>query len=402
LKDRDRWIGWSATTRVERLKLVVQNRRYLLLGAKGAEPNLASQALGAALRSLPARWTTAFGYRPLLAETFTDPEAYAGTCYKASNWEAAGTSAGYSRSRPDFYLANDAPKCLWLRELAPGDRARLRAAVLPAECQGGVRPAPSGVLPLKGGEMDSLFEVLRRAPDPRSKNTRFRIGAVLTIVAMALLAGRREIAEIARFAHRLTQAQRSRLYLPRKTGTKAFFQVPSYSVFYQVLTQLDPEAFAELLSTWLGQRAGSLPGALALDGKMIRDHIGLLSLAEHEDGAPYAAAVIDQKEGTARAELPMAAGLIARGPDLSGRVVTADALHCQKDTARAIVEKGGDYVLQIKGNQPTLLARAQACDRQPGPLFLPSSSSVTAASMAATSTPSPSIPSKQASPLPGA
>src|SRR6266700_955539 len=46
LKDRDRWISWSATQRLERLKLVVQNRRFLVLADKGQSPNLASQAMG--------------------------------------------------------------------------------------------------------------------------------------------------------------------------------------------------------------------------------------------------------------------------------------------------------------------------------------------------------------------
>jgi predicted transposase YbfD/YdcC len=49
-------------------------------------------------------------------------------------------------------------------------------------------------------------------------------------------------------------------------------------------------------------------------------------------------------------------------PSLEGKTVTADPLHCQKETARIIVEKGGEYFLQIKGNQPKLLehARTQA------------------------------------------
>ena len=68
LKDRDLWISWSAAQRVERLKLVVQNRRFLLLAPKGQSPNLASQCLGAALRALPEHWREHFGYRPLLAE----------------------------------------------------------------------------------------------------------------------------------------------------------------------------------------------------------------------------------------------------------------------------------------------------------------------------------------------
>nr|WP_255324856.1 Druantia anti-phage system protein DruA [Verrucomicrobium sp. 3C] len=60
---------------------------------------------------MPAQWRDRFGYTPLLAESFTDPEAHAGTCYKASNWEAVG----YSRHRADFYLPSDRPKRLWLR-----------------------------------------------------------------------------------------------------------------------------------------------------------------------------------------------------------------------------------------------------------------------------------------------
>lgn len=371
LKDRDRWLGWSATQRVERLKLIVQNRRFLLLSPKGEAPNLASQTLAAALRALPPHWQQTFGYRPLLAESFTDPEAYAGTCYKASNWEPVGFSAGYSRHRADFYVANERPKRLWLRALDPQARHHLRAAQLPADCQPGVIAPPSGVLPLDQPQMLSLFEVLQRAPDPRAKNTRFRIGAVLTLIAMALLAGRRDIATLARFATTLHPKQRRLLGLPRKPGTQAFYAVPTYSVFYAVLTRLDSAAFAALLHDWLQARAGTLPQALAMDGKMIRDHIGLLTLAQHEDGAPQAVAIYDQKEGTPRCEQTVATALLETLPALDGKIVTADALHCQKATARPIVEKGGEYLLQIKGNQPGLLAQAQACDALPGTLFFP-------------------------------
>jgi len=362
LKDRDNWIGWSKVHRLERLKLVVQNRRFLLLSEKGQSPNLASQAMGAALRALPSHWLERFGYRPLLAESFTDPETYAGTCYKASNWEAVGMSAGHSRHRADFYIPNDRPKKLWLRPLCPEGREQLSASQLPEDCRAGLIAAPSGTLPIKAEQLDSLLDVFRRAPDPRASNTVYRTYSVLTVVAMALLAGRREIAEIARFATTLSQPQRRRLGFPRKKGTKAFWQVPSYSVFYQVLTRMDPEAFAKLLSGWLQGRAGSLPGALALDGKMIRDHIGLLTLAQHEDGAPVAVAVYDQKEGTQRCELSAASALLEQGPPLDGKIITADALHCQRSHASTIVQKGGDYLLQIKANQENLLKKAQALD----------------------------------------
>ena len=86
--------------------------------------------------------------------------------------------------------------------------------------------------------------------------------------------------------------------------------VMRYGVFYQVLTRMEPEAFATSLNDWLLRQAGTLPQALALDGKMIRDHIGLLTLAQHEDGAPQAVAIYDQKEGTPRCEQTAAAALL--------------------------------------------------------------------------------------------
>ena len=390
LKDRDLWISWSASQRVERLKLVVQNRRFLLLAAKGQSPNLASQSLGAALRALPGQWREHFGYRPLLAESFTDPEAYAGTCYKASNWEPVGFSAGYSRHRADFYVVHERPKKLWLRELSPQARTQLRAPQVPEECRPGLVAPPAGVLPVTSPQMKSLLDVFRRAPDPRDSNAQYRTGPVLTLLAMALLAGRRDIAEIARFATTLTQPQRRQLGLPRKQGTRAFHKVPGYGVFYALLTRMDPEPFAALLSQWLLARAGTLPQALAMDGKMIRDHLGLLTLAQHEDGAPQALAVYDQKEGTPRCEQTAATALLERLPALDGKIITADALHCQRATARVIVEKGGDYLVQIKGNQPGLLQQARALDALAGTPFLSRTKAGTAASKSAASTPSPS------------
>jgi len=392
LKDRDRWISWSLNQRLERLKLIVQNRRFLVLRPKGQSPNLASQVMGAALRALPEQWQERFGYRPVLAESFTDPEAYEGTCYKASNWEPVGWSAGYSRHRADFYIPNERPKRLWLRPLVPGAGQLLRAEKVPAACLGGLTAAASGTLPVPAKQMGSLLEVLRKAPDPRHSNTHYRIGPVLTIIAMALLAGRREIAEIARFAKSLTQPQRRRLGLPRKKGTRAFYSVPGYGVFYEVLTRMDPEAFATLLSDWLQNRAGTLPQALAMDGKMIRNHIGLLTLAQHEDGAPQAVAIYDQKEGTERCEQTAAAQLLENIPALDGKIITADALHCQKEQARTIVEKGGDYLLQIKGNQPKLLQQAEGLNAIQSTPFFTKPKAVTVDCKPGACTPSQSNP----------
>jgi len=125
LQARDQTVGWDAVTRSKRLKLVVQLRRFLVLEAT-RRPNLASQCLGAGLRELVGQWESRHGCRPLLAESFSDPESHAGTVYKATNWTQAGLTKGYTQDHTDFYVPNGRPKKLWLKELAP---PRLRVDV---------------------------------------------------------------------------------------------------------------------------------------------------------------------------------------------------------------------------------------------------------------------------------
>jgi hypothetical protein len=111
-------------------------------------------------------------------------------------------------------------------------------------------------------------------------------------------------------------------------------------------------------------------------------------------------AVYDQKEGTPRCEQTAAAALLEKLPSLDGKIITADPLHCQRHHARTIVEKGGDYLFQIKGNQPNLLKAAQGLDALAGTPFLPTANAVTVASKPGNSMPFPSNPSPPASPLP--
>ncbi|MEZ5328274.1 MAG: DUF4338 domain-containing protein [Verrucomicrobiales bacterium] len=135
LKDRDEWIDWDPLTRACRLKLIVSNWRFLVFEAT-RRPNLASQCLGAALRALPEQWQAIHGYRPLLAESFTNPESHAGTCFKATNWTPLGISKGFSRHYGDYYVPNDRPKKLWGYELHPEPgkaRKLLCARPLPPE-----------------------------------------------------------------------------------------------------------------------------------------------------------------------------------------------------------------------------------------------------------------------------
>lgn len=356
LQDRDEQIGWTNAQRAQRLNLIVQLRRYLLLHEPGTRPNLASEVLAAATRALPELWRTRFGCEPLLVESFSDIEAHAGTCYKAAGWKPAGMSKGFAKHRGDLYTFHGRPKKLWLHPLRKKAIEWLRASHLPQRYEAGATAAAHGQMPLNATLMRSLADALRKTPDPRARNRRYPLGALLCVIAMALLSGARDVAQIQRFSWRLLGPQRAALGFRRKPG-KATFQMPGYSVYRDVLIALNLDAFAQILSAWLASHRGSLPSALALDGKMIRDTIGVLSVADVETGVPVSMRIITQKEGDgAHCEKIVARHALAQMSDGQGSLISGDALHTDKTMAGLTVEQGWDYLLQVKGNQPTIKA----------------------------------------------
>ncbi len=371
LKHRDDYIGWSAPQRARRQKLVVQNRRFTILFERGEHPNLASRVLGLMIRELPALWHEQFGYEPLLAETFSDIEAREGTCYKASGWIPLGKTKGYSRQRADFYVSNDRPKKLWIRELRKDAATLLRADELPEECAGGAQCDDDGVMPVTMRQIESLHALFCKMEDPRESNCTYHIGAILSIVAMAIFSGHRNLIQVVRFAGRMRTNHRKALGLPRFAKGSAYRKIPSYSAFYNLLRKLDVDVFAERLNGWLLQHNGSLPAALAMDGKFIRKTVGLVCLIDHDTGAPRAMARASNKEGEGEfCELKAAQRMIIDGNDLSNTLITADALHCQHETAKAIVAKGGDFLIQVKDNQKKVHENAALKTKDLSP-FLP-------------------------------
>jgi len=93
LKCRDRYIGWTEAARRVNLGRLVSNDRFLILPTVKVK-NLASRVLSLALSRLPEDWEERYQIRPVLVETFVDPNRFAGTCYQAANWTYVGDSAG--------------------------------------------------------------------------------------------------------------------------------------------------------------------------------------------------------------------------------------------------------------------------------------------------------------------
>lgn len=370
---REEFIGWTHRQRAERLGLVVQNRRFLVLAATRM-PNLASRALALGVRHLPEHWQQAHGYAPVLAETFTDIESFEGTCYKAAGWQPCGLTKGFERHRADFYREHRRPKKLWLRVLNRNAKVILIGLDVPAAYLPGCNlQTAERALALKKPHLESLREVLRQVPDPRSDNRSWPISSLLGLICLGLLAGRKSLAAIHRYGQFLTQQQREWMgFLPKPKGQKGR-RAPSYKVLYNLLGQLDPNALADALSGWLAAHHGSLPRALALDGKYVRDLLLTLTFSEHQSGAPVVVTIASKEPKSEQSKTEgelTAAQRLYQQQDLSNAVLTGDALHCEEQSMQLIVERGGDFLLQLKGNQPTAQKEAKRIIENDSPFCL--------------------------------
>src|ERR1035438_822897 len=122
-KPRDEAIGWSSEQRQRHLHLVVNNARFLILPWITCR-NLASRTLGPICRRLPEDWHARYAYRPVLLETFVEKPRFAGTCYKAANWQYLGDTQG--RGKLDTLHRNAEPiKSIWIYPLVRDFRSHL-------------------------------------------------------------------------------------------------------------------------------------------------------------------------------------------------------------------------------------------------------------------------------------
>jgi hypothetical protein len=123
LRERDRWIGWSESSRLRNLGLVVNNTRFVIFSWVKVK-NLASHVLSQAVRRIRDDWEERWSYRPVLLETFVDPRYFAGTCYRASNWRYLGMTTGEGLVRKGKRYATS-PKKIFVQPLVDDFRTVL-------------------------------------------------------------------------------------------------------------------------------------------------------------------------------------------------------------------------------------------------------------------------------------
>jgi len=255
---RDDWIGWGYRHQYDRLHLVANNSRFLIL-PEHHYPNLASRVLALCERRLAGDWWARFGYPLLLLETFVDPRHFHGTLYRAANWHCVGETRGFRRTRAGYSVEPGAAKRVFVRPLHRQAQARLSAPVLDPQYRHG---APH--IMLSAEHMGSLPEFFADIPDPRrGQGRRHPLPAVLAIAAGATLCGMRGYKAISLWAQDLGQKARARFRCCYRNG---HYAVPSRTVIREVLTRVDPETLDRALQRWNAQQAATDEG-LAIDGK---------------------------------------------------------------------------------------------------------------------------------------
>ncbi|WP_167150455.1 ISAs1 family transposase [Actinomyces sp. ZJ308] len=198
-----------------------------------------------------------------------------------------------------------------------------------------------------------LTQVLRNVTDPRDRRgVRHDLPTVLSLAITGVLAGARSLTAIWEHTTDLTAADL------RSLGVEAGQALPSEPTIRRVLQDLDPTGLNTLLRSWLCTRTGTIEGrtVIAVDGKTMR------GARQGQVSAPHLLSALDQATGAVLTqervadksnEIPSLPVLL-EPLDLDGAVITADAMHTQVDTAEWIAQRGGHYLLTVKGNQKTL------------------------------------------------
>lgn len=369
IKGRERWIGWSPRQRARRLGLVVNNSRFLVLPERRCYPNLASRVLGLTLRRLSDDWQEQWGHPVLVVESFVDESRYRGTCYRACGFEAVGATAGFGRASRDFYQEHGQPKQLYLRELHPRARKLLRQARLPEELAS-YETDLAGPCPFRAPALETLLDRLSALPDSRSGHgLRHRQRFVLACAAVCTLMGACGYRAFENTTKKFTQRQLRALGCkPDEEDGKHY--PPSDSTFQRVLNKIDAVRVASIVGGWLAEQEIGALAQLAVDGKVLRGsgrHDGkplhLLSAVTHHLRLTLDQIAIEEKSN----EIPALKPLLKKLDLPPGGLVTADAMHCQQESARFInQELGWDYLFGLKGNQSGILEKAQHLLTQQG------------------------------------
>jgi predicted transposase YbfD/YdcC len=202
-----------------------------------------------------------------------------------------------------------------------------------------------------------LLEALDAVPDPRMKRgVRHRFGSILFLSVCAVVSGSKSFAAIAEWAADTANSKLADI------GIKP----PNASTIRRALSAFTGDGFDTAIGSWLAGRLAAARSAstgrtrrraIAVDGKALRGSRNgdqrarmLMAALDHDCGVTLGQVDVDTKTN----EIPLFSVLLDTITDLEGVVVSADALHAQREHAEYLHKRGAHYMLTIKGNQPGL------------------------------------------------
>lgn len=210
----------------------------------------------------------------------------------------------------------------------------------------------------------NLLAMLAQIPDSRERQgRRHPLQAMLAATICGLLSGARGFHTIAHWL---------RVQEPKFWHLLGFQRTPPCGNTYRkAWDQIDPQLLEEVLRTWITKILGPLPDgmlyAVAIDGKTLcgtaQPHtatLHLLGILDQATKCMLSQQAVEGKTNEHKAALELLKTLV-----LKGRLVTGDAIFCQRDLCAQIVAAGGHYLLMVKDNQPSL-KEAIAADFEPG------------------------------------
>jgi len=170
---------------------------------------------------------------------------------------------------------------------------------------------------------------------------------MMVIAILAMLCGAEDFADMEDFGPAKQGWPGTFLHLPHG--------IPSHDTFGRLFAAIDPEQFEACFVAWMRAVAGEIHGVLARDGKKIRRGfdtaagkaaVHMVSAWGSDNRVVFGQLAVEEKSNEVTA-IPRLLEMLA----IKGLIVTIDAMGCRKEIARKIVQRGGDYVLTVKGNQ---------------------------------------------------
>jgi predicted transposase YbfD/YdcC len=221
---------------------------------------------------------------------------------------------------------------------------------LPSSLISSLSCAPALTVPETAG---GLAAALADLPDPRARRgVRHRLTVVVLAAVCAVIAGSRSYTAIAEWVADLPVTTALALGITPNRR-------PSEAMIRRLLQALDAQLLTTAITVWLAGRAETPASrqAIAVDGKTLRGSRTGDSTAQH------VLAACDQSAGTVLAgtdvdgktnEITRFAPLLDQISDLRDTVITADAMHCQREHVDYLAQRGAHWILTVKGNQPHL------------------------------------------------